>query len=115
MTALHFPDDIDGESLRRLHAKGDRLEATRWMHLFLVFQRRQEAEKICALVEAEGAEAGVIHPRRKGDRWTAEVCIRIVPTYENLVALKGDLHRLAMPLGGKHADWGTYVILPEDT
>ena len=112
MTMLRFPDDADGESLRRLHEKGDRLEVSRAMDLYLVFQRQRDAEKFCTLLEAEGLDAGVISPMRKGGRWTANVVTYIVPTYENLAAFKTFLERFALPLGGKHSDWGCHVILP---
>jgi Regulator of ribonuclease activity B len=105
---LSFPDDENGDVLRKMHAAGDNLDAARDINFSFVFKTQSEAERFAAAVTAPDfrAEASAF-PERK--MWQAEVTFFMLPTYAAISELETRLSKVAAEYGGSPDGWGSFL------
>jgi hypothetical protein len=106
-THLMFPDDENGDVLRRMQAHGDNLEAPRDINFAFAFRTQSEAERFATAVTAPDyrAEASE-YPERK--MWQAEVTHFMLPTHAAITELEARLSKVASEYGGEPDGWGSF-------
>lgn len=102
-----FPDDGNGDVLRRMQASGDQLDAARDMEFAFVFETRSEAERFAGEVAAPGFQAKA-SPYPESGMWQVVVTHSMTPTHAAITELEARLTRMAVELGGKADGWGSF-------
>jgi hypothetical protein len=102
-----FPDDANGDVLRRMRAGGDDLSKAREIDFQVVFPDEIAASAFAALFQAKGYKAIVTHAEvAKGLPWDTQVMKHTLPSYSAITAFEAELEHAALPLGGRNDGWG---------
>ena len=109
MTSRSFPDDENGDVLRRMQDSGDILTEARMVEYQHIFAAKLDA--IAFLTEA--ADEGVkvtIDWYPDENCWNVQVARLMVPTHEDITAMEGRLDRMAKMHGGRADGWGCFEV-----
>jgi hypothetical protein len=104
---MKYPDDANGDALRRMEAKGDDLSRPRDIEFTVVFPNentaKQFADHVCSLGCAASAElTGTV----EDCPWDVIVAKRMVPSHEEICAFENWLQDVADTFGGHNDGWG---------
>ena len=99
-----FPDDVNGDVLRRMAADGVDLVSPRVMDFEHVFPDEASARRFSAAVAGIVLEVRV---RRESGGWGAQCRQRMVPTYAAITASETRLAEIARRFGGFPDGWGS--------
>jgi len=111
---MNYPDDANGDVLRRMAEAGDDLTRPRDVEFTVVFPNentaKQLVDQVCALGYAASAElAGTV----EDFPWDVIVVKQMVPSHEAIGAVEDRLQRLADTFGGRNDGWGCLSSAPE--
>src|SRR3954463_8969202 len=102
---MSFPNDADGEALRKV---AERADMTKPMDIdFAVDAPDQVRGEEIGRLAADRGYAVQVEQDESTACWTCYCTKRIVPTYEDIVAAQAELDELSRPLGGHSDGWGT--------
>lgn len=107
MTASDFPDDADGDVLRRLVESGNDLSQYMVIDFHVLVPDADAAEVLAELVKQAGFKPEVWQDEDSG-AITVQCSKLMLPEYEALIDAQVELGRLAQPLGGEPDGWGTF-------
>ena len=104
-----FPDDENGDVLRRMQSNGDDLTIARNIDYTVVFASEALAEKFAAIYAAQGFEtkvnnSGVVHELP----WDVVVVNHMTPSHSGITAFEVRLAQDAAVLGGRNDGWGSF-------
>ncbi len=104
----NFPDDDNGEVLRRMQSHGDDLTLPRDIDFSVLFKSREGAEQFCNYFSKRGFVSKIKSPSYSpAYPWDTPVVNHMVPTHAAITAFEDELERIAAPLGGKNDGWGS--------
>ena len=103
---MKYPDDANGDALRRMEEAGDDLTRPRDIEFTVVFPNettaKQFADHVSNLGYAASAElTGTI----EDFPWDVIVVKHMVPTHEEIAAFEDWLQRVANTFGGQNDGW----------
>jgi regulator of RNase E activity RraB len=104
--ATDYPDDADGNALRRVAASGSNMSKP----MDIDFQLAGSDEATARRVADEAAKLGY-RTRVYGSTsvpWKCQCTKSMIPTYASLLAAQAELDAIARPLGANTDGWGTY-------
>jgi len=106
---MPFPDDANGDVLRRMEAKGDDLTQPRNIDFTVVFVDESSAEKLADHFRKLGYE---ISAKNAGTDptlpWDVIVVRHMVPSHEGIRNFEGLLQSVADRWGGQNDGWGCF-------
>jgi len=105
--APDYPDDDDGEALKRVAADGNDLSRPMPIDFTVVVPDEVPGRRVAAEAEAAGYVPEVYHDDEV-DEWVVELTKDMIATYENVVGAQAELGALAAPYGGEVDGWGTF-------
>jgi len=106
---MTFPDDENGDVLRRMQDAGDDLSKPRIIDFCFVFPDRKNALEFATIVNEREFEVCISHyDERK--MWQAIVKHYMAPTHAAITALEVDLSRRAQSVGGEADGWGCMQV-----
>src|ERR1700752_5259850 len=111
--ALTFPDDADGDALRRVAGGGSDLSKPMEIDFTIDVPDERAGETIASRPEGLGYKVGVVHDAGEAGvendppSWTCYCTKRMLATYEGVVAAQAELEAISSPLGGHCDGWGT--------
>ena len=108
-TIDQFPDDENGEVLRRMHDSGDDLSKPRDIDFTVVLPSEGAAKSFSKHFVAAGYEVKV----EKADTvpelpWDVVVVKHMLPEHAGITAFEEELQGMAEPLGGRNDGWGCF-------
>ena len=105
-----FPNDENGDVLRRMQANGDDLSKPRNIEFEYIFATEQNAKDFASDVRA--AHSLKAEPSRYGERkmWQTTVTKHMLPTHQDITTWEQTLTRLAQPHGGEADGWGCFQV-----
>jgi hypothetical protein len=104
-----FPDDENGEVLRRMFKQGDDLSRPRIIDFCFTFADRRQALAFAEIVDEQDLEVCIsVYEERDG--WEAIVKRYMVPTHEDITALEVSLTQRAVAVGGEADGWGCMQV-----
>jgi hypothetical protein len=107
-TFMHFPDDENGDVLRRMQAHGADLTYPRNIDFTVVFPDQQSAEKFASKMIASGHTASAaITQTRDQFPWDVLIVKHMIPTHKDITEFETFLEREASVHGGKNDGWGS--------
>jgi hypothetical protein len=102
---LDFPDDENGDVLRRMHDSGDDLAQSRMMDFCFAFPGRRQALVFAEFVDDRELEVCISYYEER-EMWQAIVKRHMIPVHREIMALKLALSAHAKSVGGEPDGWG---------
>ena len=100
----NFPDDVNGDVLRRMVDSGMDLSQTYDMEFFHVFTSKEKAEGMCKFVYDKGIRVKL--NQTDDGNWDVCCIIPMVPTYKEITETECKLEKIAENNGGVSEGWG---------
>jgi hypothetical protein len=100
-----YPDDADGDALRRVAGDGSRMSDPMLVDVFVAFPNR-----VAAYAFASAASAAEYAVKIEMEEQGLETCYCsrfMVLSYSSIVGMQLELSELAMKFGGQVDGWGT--------
>jgi hypothetical protein len=111
--ALSFPDDADGDALRRVERRGSDMSRPMKIDFMIDVPNQRAGEAIASRAEALGYMVKVVYDAGEAGTeddvpsWTCYCTKRMLATYEGVVAVQVELEAISSPFGGHCDGWGT--------
>ena len=102
-----YPNDSDGDALRRVAADGNDMSAPMSIDFPVVLPHEAQAKAFAAVAAAHGYGVELCPPE-DGSDWDVICSLDMVPTYVDLVRIQHELTEAAQPFGGYSDGWGTF-------
>jgi hypothetical protein len=102
-----YPDDTDGDALRRVAADGSDMTRPMRIDFSLTVPDVASARSVVEVVSAHGFEPKIsVSP---GDSSVSVYCAKtMLATYDGVVASQAELNRLCKCFGAECDGWGTF-------
>jgi hypothetical protein len=102
-----FPDDENGDVLRRMQEGGDDLTLTRDIDFTVVFETEDAAEKFAGYFASLGYKTSFERTdTAEGFPWDVLVVNHMAPDHGKITAFEVELETAASELGGRNDGWG---------
>ena len=107
MSLFDFPDDDNGDVLRRLQKNGDNLTKPRDVDFTVVFATQESAQEFAEHFLRHGYKVSVRNSNCVQDLpWDAVVKKNMVPSHSGITQFEEELQEIAEGLGGRNDGWG---------
>ena len=104
-----YPDDDNGDVLRRLEGQGDDLTKSRNIDFSVVFPIESAAERFAKHFRAQGVTASVYFAEEmKEFPWNVNVAKNMTPSHQEISDFETLLQGVAETLGGHNDGWGCF-------
>ncbi len=104
---VDFPDDENGDVLRRLQEKGDLLAKPRDIDFTVVFATEKSAQKFAGHFRQLGYKCSATMSNCKPDLpWDVLIVNHMVPSHSEITKFEEELQVVADVLGGCNDGWG---------
>jgi hypothetical protein len=101
-----FPNDENGDVLRRMQASGDNLEKPRDIDFNFVFEKEADANGFCAAVRKLGFERVRCKFFEQKKMWDVRVIVFLMPTHVEITQTELKLDTLSREFCGRADGWG---------
>lgn len=105
-----FPNDENGDVLRRLQESGDQLDKPRNIDFNHIFQREEEAKQFSDAVRGFGYEKVSYKFWEDKKVWDARVVVFMAPEHGEITATESKLDALARGFSGRADGWGCFSL-----
>ena len=107
-----YPNDENGDVLRRLETQGDDLTRARDIDFSVVFPVESAAERFAEHFRAQGYAASVYFAEAmKEFPWNVNVVKHMIPSHQEIGSFEASLQEVANTLGGHNDGWGCFSEL----
>lgn len=104
-----YPNDDNGDALRRMEAQGDDLTKSRKIDFTVTFADESSAEQFAEHFRALGHEVSVeVNEANQDSPWDVIVVQYMVPSYEGITNFENLLQSVAEGWGGHNDGWGCF-------
>ena len=104
-----YPNDANGDALRRMEAQGDDLNRPRNIDFTVAFADARSAEQFAEHFRALGHEVSVEANETNQDfPWDVVVVQHMVPSYDAITSFENLLQSAAEGWGGHNDGWGCF-------
>ncbi len=106
---LHFPDDENGDVLRRMQESGDDLDQPRVIDFAFAFPERPQAIAFAEALDDRSLEICISYYEER-EMWQTVVKRHMLPTHEDITAWESALAGHAEAVGGEPDGWGCMQV-----
>lgn len=103
-----FPNDADGDALRRLAHDGGDLSNPMTIDFQVAVPDKTAANALAEVTYKLGYRVKIYASPECSLPWTCECSTRMLATYDGVIAVQAELARLAKPFGGHPDGWGSF-------
>lgn len=104
-----FPDDENGDVLRRMRDSGDDLSRPRIVDFNIVFPSEGQASQLAEQFKNRGCTVAVSRSEVVPELpWDVTISEYMVPTHARITEFENLLAAAAEPLGGRNDGWGCF-------
>ena len=104
---MRFPNDENGDVLRRMAADGVDLASPRVVDFEHVFPSEASAKQFYDTVKETVLEAKLLRSELNGERWEVQCRQRMIPTHTAITDTEVRLGAVAKHFGGHSDGWGS--------
>ncbi len=108
-TSLDFPDDENGDVLRRMQEGGDDLSQPRTVDFCFAFPERKQSLAFAEIVDDRELEVCLSYYEER-EMWQAIVKRHMIPTHQDITAWELFLTAHAQSVGGEADGWGCMQV-----
>jgi hypothetical protein len=106
---LSFPNDENGDVLRRMQKSGDDLGQPRMIDFCFAFPERRQALAFAEIVDERDFEVCISYYEER-EMWQAIVKRYMVPTHRDITTVETALSARAESVGGDPDGWGCMQV-----
>jgi hypothetical protein len=110
-----FPNDADGDALRRFVDGGSDLSKPMTIDFQVAVPDEAAANGLAEVVDKLGYRATIYASQECSLPWTCECSTRMLATYDGVIAIQTELARLAKPFRGHPDGWGSFGNNTDET
>lgn len=111
MSGSQFPQDENGDVLRRMAENGDNQNIPRNIDFQVILPSEEAAENFAGEVRSWDYSATVEFPGCVPELpWEVHVVRHMLPTHEGITLFEQELESAAAPLGGRNDGWGCFSV-----
>jgi regulator of RNase E activity RraB len=103
-----FPNDADGDALRRFVDGGSDLAKPMSINFQVAVPDENTAKGLADVVYKLGYRVRVYESPECSLPWTCECSTRMLASYDAVIAIQEELAELAAPFRGKPDGWGSF-------
>ena len=104
-----YPNDVNGDVLRRMEAQGDDLTKPRNIDFTVAFADENSAAQFAEHFRSLGHEVSVEFTETNQDRpWDVVVVQHMVPSHDEITSFENLLQSVADGWGGHNDGWGCF-------
>jgi regulator of RNase E activity RraB len=103
-----FPDDADGDALRRLVDDGSDLTKPMCVEFQVAVPDEATAKRLAEVASKLGYGIAIYPSPECSLPWTCECSRKMLATHEGVLAVQTELAGVAAPFGGHPDGWGTF-------
>jgi hypothetical protein len=103
-----FPNDADGDALRRLADGGSDLSKPMSLDFQIAVPNEVAANGLAEVVYNRGYRVKIYASPECSLPWTCECSTRMLASYEGVIAIQAELASLAKPFSGHPDGWGSF-------
>ncbi len=104
---MDYPQDADGDSLRRVRDAGSNMALPMTIDFSINAPNEIAARAIAALVSTHGFDPSISDNEGRGS-WSVYCSKTMVATYDSVVAAQAQLNQLTNSQGGSCEGWETF-------
>jgi hypothetical protein len=109
MSSFDFPDDENGDVLRRLQKDGDDLAKLREVNFTVVFATEKPAQEFGEHFVRRGYKISIEKSNCVPDMpWDVVVTRHMAPSHSGITQFEEELQEIAEGLGGRNDGWGCF-------
>ncbi|MHB1158418.1 MAG: ribonuclease E inhibitor RraB [Phycisphaerales bacterium] len=108
----NFPNDADGDALRRLARDGSDLSKPMYIDFQVAVPDEASANGLAQAAKKLGYQVAISESPQCRLPWTCECSTRMIATHIGVCAIQGELAELAKPFGGYPDGWGSFGNVP---
>jgi regulator of RNase E activity RraB len=103
-----FPNDSDGDALRRVVHDGSDMSKPMYIDFQLAMPDATSSEAVAKLARELGYHVDVYDSPECSLPITCQCSTRMIATYDGVMAIQAELNELSKPFGGFIDGWGTF-------
>ena len=103
-----YPDDADGDALRRLAGDGSDMSKPMSIDFQVAVPDLESADRLAEAVAKLGYRVAVYESPGCRLPWTTECSTRMLATYAGVIAIQAELEELSRQFGGFPDGWGSF-------
>jgi regulator of RNase E activity RraB len=103
-----FPNDADGDALRRIAHDGSDLSKPMFIDFQIAVRDKSCAEELAVVARKLGYRVSIYDSPECTLAWTCECSTRMVATYESVIAIQNELAEISKRFGGIPDGWGSF-------
>jgi hypothetical protein len=108
---LVFPDDENGNVLRRMYEDGDDLSQPRDIDFTVVLPDSDAVQEFGSYFYHHGLQVKAKKNNTVPELpWGVVVTINMLPSYDDITAFEQKLEKVAVPLGGRNDGWSCFQV-----
>lgn len=106
----HFPNDANGDALRRMQENGDDLTRPRDIKFTVVFPSKPLAEAFAHYFQGQGFRVSVEKTECVPEYpWDVIIVSHMLASHSDISQFEEALEEAASPLGGRNDGWGCFT------
>lgn len=106
---MKYPNDANGDALRRMEAGGDDLSRPRDIEFTVIFPSENTAKQFVNYIMALGyAASAELSGTVETLPWDVVVVKHMIPSHQEIGAFEDLLQRVAHDFGGQNDGWGCF-------
>ena len=114
--APQYPNDADGDALRRVLADGSDMSKPMEIDFAVAVPSREAGERVAEQAKQRGFRVDLVPDAHEEEpdatTWTCYCTKTMVPEYDELLSVQRELDDLSKPFGGWSDGWGTFGNAP---
>ncbi|NMP30350.1 ribonuclease E inhibitor RraB [Thalassotalea sp. M1531] len=104
---MTFPNDDTGNVLAEMQEAGIDLNDMHDVVFFQLFEQEAQAQQLVDHLKTAAPEMKVvIHPDETPNVWDVDCTVKMVPSYDGIVAQEAEFEQLATTFKGYNDGWG---------
>lgn len=104
---MNFPDDETGQVLAEMQAEGINLTEIHNVVFFQLFEQELQANAMVEHLAAQAPDMQVtVEPDELPNVWDVNCTVKMIPSYEAIVAQEAEFELLATKFKGYNDGWG---------
>ncbi|MFN0052879.1 MAG: ribonuclease E inhibitor RraB [Planctomycetales bacterium] len=110
-----FPNDDDGDALRRLLTGGSDLSRLMYVNFQVAVPDEAAAKGLAEVAWKLGYRVEIYSSPECSLPWTCECSTRTLASYEAIIEIQMELRRISTPFGGFPDGWGSFGNATDET
>ena len=108
---MNYPNDDNGDVLRRMEEQGDDLTRARDIDFSVIFEVESAAERFAEHFRTQGFGSSVYFAETmKESPWNVNVVRHMTPSHQEIGDFETTLQKFANTLGGRNDGWGCFSV-----